>query len=131
MLGRLLQFNPNKRINVLEALEHPYVADFHEQYAESEIECEKPIKLDINDKAKYSVKEYKQKLFDGLLKRKKEVRKKIVSMNINTHSNKSNYINNQQQNVKNNQQQNLKVNQQQQNLKVKKKKVINNSKHGK
>ena len=140
LLGRLLQFNPNKRINVLEALEHPYVADFHEQYAESEIECEKPIKLDINDKAKYSVKEYKQKLFDGLLKRKKEVRKKIVSMNLNTHSNNSNYINNQQQNVKNNQQQNLKVNQQQQNLKVnqqqqnlkvKKKKINNNSKYGK
>ena len=140
LLGRLLQFNPNKRINVLEALEHPYVADFHEQYAESEIECEKPIKLDINDKAKYSVKEYKQKLFDGLLKRKKEVRKKIVSMNLNTHSNNNNYINNQQQNVKNNQQQNLKVNQQQQNLKVnqqqqnlkvKKKKINNNSKYGK
>ena len=73
LLGRLLQFNPNKRINVLEALEHPYVADFHEQYAESEIECEKPIKLDINDKTKYTVKEYKQKLFDDLLKRKKEV----------------------------------------------------------
>ena len=131
LLGKLLQFNPNKRINVLEALEHPYVADFHEQYSESEIACEKPIKLDINDKAKYSVKEYKQKLFDGLLKRKKEVRKKIVSMNLNTHSNNSNYINNQQQNVKNNQQQNLKVNQQQQNLKVKKKKINNNSKYGK
>ena len=79
--------------------------------------------MDINDKAKYSVKEYKQKLFDGLLKRKKEVRKKIVSMNLNTHSNNSNYINNQQQN--------LKVNQQQQNLKVKKKKINNNSKYGK
>ena len=52
-------------------------------------------------------------------------------MNLNTHSNNSNYINNQQQNVKNNQQQNLKVNQQQQNLKVKKKKINNNSKYGK
>ena len=115
LLGRLLQFNPNKRINVLEALEHPYVADFHEQYAESEIECEKPIKLDINDKAKYTVKEYKQKLFDDLLKRKKEVRKKIMNMTLNSHST----------NISNN------INKQQQNLKVKKKKVINNSKHGK
>ena len=58
LLGRLLQFNPNKRINVLEALEHPYVADFHEQYADSEIECEKPIQLHINENAKYTVKEY-------------------------------------------------------------------------
>ena len=115
LLNKLLQFNPNKRINVIQALEHPYVADFHEQYAESEIECEKPIKLDINDKAKYTVKEYKQKLFDDLLKRKKEVRKKIMNMNLNSHSN----------NISNN------ISNQQQNLKVKKKKVINNSKHGK
>ena len=107
LLGRLLQFNPNKRINVLEALEHPYVADFHEQYAESEIECEKPIQLHINENAKYTVKEYKQKLFDDLLKRKKEVKKKIMNMKINTNTNtnshKNNNINNQaqaQQNVK-------------------------------
>lgn len=41
LLSKLLQFNPNKRINVLQALEHPYVADFHEQYADTEIACEK------------------------------------------------------------------------------------------
>ncbi len=118
LLGRLLQFNPNKRINVLEALEHPYVADFHEQYAESEIACEKPIKLDINDKMKYTVKEYKQKLFDDLLKRKKEVRKKI--MNINNINNIYSHSNSVSNNI-----------QQKQNLKVKKKKVINGSKTGK
>ena len=127
LLGKLLQFNPNKRINVLEALEHPYVADFHEQYSESEIACEKPIKLEINDKVKYTVKEYKQKLFDDLLKRKKEVKKKIMNMNLNSHAysninSNSNNINNQQHNLKSNQQQNLKV---------KKKKINNNSKYGK
>ena len=123
LLGKLLQFNPNKRINVLEALEHPYVADFHEQYSESEIACEKPIKLEINDKVKYTVKEYKQKLFDDLLKRKKEVKKKIMNMNLNSHAySNCNNINNQQHILKSNQQQNLKV---------KKKKVNNNSKYGK
>ena len=123
LLGKLLQFNPNKRINVLEALEHPYVADFHEQYSESEIACEKPIKLEINDKVKYTVKEYKQKLFDDLLKRKKEVKKKIMNMNLNSHAySNCNNINNQQHNLKSNQQQNLKV---------KKKKINNNSKYGK
>ena len=61
------------------------------------------------------MKEYKQKLFDDLLKRKKEVRKKIMNMTLNSHSN----------NISNN------INKQQQNLKVKKKKIINNSKHGK
>ena len=124
LLGRLLQFNPNKRINVLEALEHPYVADFHEQYAESEIQSEKPIKLDINDKTKYTVKEYKQKLFDDLLKRKKEVIKKIMNMNmkLNYNSKLKNSINN---NINNNQ------TQQKQNLKVKKKKINSNTKTGK
>ena len=115
LLGRLLQFNPNKRINVLEALEHPYVADFHEQYAESEIECEKPIQLHINENAKYTVKEYKQKLFDDLLKRKKEVKKKIMNMKINTNTNTNtnshkNNINNQAQ--------------AQQSVKIKKKRII-------
>ena len=131
LLGRLLQFNPNKRINVLEALEHPYVADFHEQYAESEIPCEKPIKLDINDKTKYTVKEYKQKLFDDLLKRKKEVRKKIMNMNMKLNYNSklknsiNNNINNSSNNINNNQ------TQQKQNLKVKKKKINSNAKTGK
>ena len=79
LLGRLLQFNPNKRINVIDALEHPYVADFHEQYADTEIGCEKPIQISIDDNVKYTVKEYKQKLYDDILKRKKEVRKKIMN----------------------------------------------------
>ena len=162
LLGRLLQFNPNKRINVLEALEHPYVADFHEQYAESEIECEKPIKLDINDKIKYTVKEYKQKLFDDLLKRKKEVRKKIMNMNMHLNYNSHSINNNKNNNINNNYKNNININNknnininnknnininnknninnnincnnnqtQQQNLKVKKKKVINSTKYGK
>ena len=80
LLSKLLQFNPNKRINVVQALEHPYVADFHEQYAETEIACEKPITISIDDNVKYTVKEYKQKLYDDILKRKKEVRKKMMDM---------------------------------------------------
>ena len=107
------------------------MADFHEQYAESEIQCEKPIKLDINDKTKYTVKEYKQKLFDDLLKRKKEVRKKIMNMNMKLNYNSklknsiNNNINNSSNNINNNQ------TQQKQNLKVKKKKINSNTKNGK
>jgi mitogen-activated protein kinase 15 len=80
LLSKLLQFNPNKRINVLQALEHPYVADFHEQYADTEIACEKPISISIDDNVKYTVKEYKQKLYDDILQRKKEVRKKMLDL---------------------------------------------------
>jgi len=77
-LNKLLQFNPNKRIKVEEALKHPYVAEFHEQYKESEISSNKIIKIPIDDNIKYSVKEYRQKLYDDILKRKKEIRKKMM-----------------------------------------------------
>lgn len=80
LLSKLLKFNPNKRITVEEALEHPYVAEFHDQYKETEIVCEKPIKIPIDDNVKYTVKEYRQKLYDDILKRKKEIRKKLIAM---------------------------------------------------
>ena len=88
LLNKLLQFNPNKRINVVDALEHPYVADFHEQYSETEIAYDKPIQISIDDNVKYTVKEYKQKLYDDILKRKKEVRKKIMSIQMLNGKNK-------------------------------------------
>jgi mitogen-activated protein kinase 15 len=80
LLSKLLAFNPNKRITVDEALEHPYVADFHEQYSETEITCDKNISIPIDDNIKYTVKEYRQKLYDDILKRKKEIRKKLIEM---------------------------------------------------
>lgn len=80
LLSKLLQFNPNKRITVEKALEHPYVSEFHEQYKESEIICDKQIQIPIDDNIKYSVKEYRQKLYDDILKRKKEIRKKLIEM---------------------------------------------------
>ena len=87
LLSKLLQFNPNKRINVMQALEHPYVADFHEQYLDTEIACEKPVRIPINDNIKYTVKEYRQKLYDDLLRRKKEIRKKLLAMQRNREKN--------------------------------------------
>jgi mitogen-activated protein kinase 15 len=80
LLSKLLQFNPNKRITVEEALEHPYVADFHEQYKETEITCDRHVQIPIDDNVKYTVKEYRQKLYDDILKRKKEIRKKLIAM---------------------------------------------------
>lgn len=87
-LTRLLQFNPNKRMKVDEALRHPYVSEFHEQYKDTEISSNKLIKIPIDDNIKYSVKEYRQKLYDDILKRKKEIRKKLMQMQQKKLSNK-------------------------------------------
>ena len=87
LLSKLLQFNPNKRINVLKALEHPYVANFHDQYSDIEITCEKPVRIPIDDNIKYTVKEYRQKLYDDLLRRKKEIRKRLLAMQRNKEKN--------------------------------------------
>jgi len=78
-LGKLLQFNPSKRMNVLQALEHPYVADFHDQYSDTEISSDKPIKISVDDNVNLTVEEYRQKLFDDILQRKKEIKKKMLN----------------------------------------------------
>lgn len=88
LLSRLLSFNPNKRITIEEALRHPYVSEFHDQYEETEIVCEKPIRIPIDDNVKYTVKEYRQKLYDDILKRKKEIRKKLIAMQKKLENNK-------------------------------------------
>eukprot|EP00976_Prorocentrum_cordatum_P065819 1178065-Prorocentrum_minimum.AAC.5 len=52
LLIRLLQFNPNKRINAEEALRHPYVAQFHNPADEPY--CDHVITIPINDNTKYA-----------------------------------------------------------------------------
>ena len=76
LLLKLLQFNPKKRLTAEEALEHPYVADFHNP--EEEILCDNKIDVPLDDDNKFSKEEYRQKLYDIVLKRKIEIRRKIL-----------------------------------------------------
>ena len=76
LLLKLLQFNPKKRLTAEEALEHPYVADFHN--LEEEIKCDHKIEIPLDDNNKFSKEEYRQKLYDVVLKRKIEIRKQIL-----------------------------------------------------
>ena len=79
LLSKLLQFNPHKRIDVNKALEHNYVKEFHSQYSDTEIVSDKPIHSPIDDNVKYSAKDYRKKLHEEVLKRKKEIRKKMMA----------------------------------------------------
>ena len=86
LLKNLLQFNPSKRLSADEALEHPYVSQFHNP--DDEPTCKKKIKITMDDNHKFSIREYRDKLYSDIHKRKKELRKKLLQ---NHHSYYSKY----------------------------------------
>jgi len=77
LLQKLLMFNPDKRITAEGALEHPYLAQFHNP--DDEICCEKEIKIPIDDNKKLTVAAYREELYTSIIKvavEKKEKRSK-------------------------------------------------------
>ena len=74
LMEKLMKINPNKRLNVQEALEHPYLAQFHNDA--NEPVCEKQIVIPIDDNKKFSIREYRMKIYIDIQNRKKELRKK-------------------------------------------------------
>jgi mitogen-activated protein kinase 15 len=85
LLKSLLHFNPNKRLTAEQALRHPYVSQFHNP--EDEPVCQKKINIPIDDNQKFSIREYRNKLYADIHKRKKELRKKILQSHHNYYYN--------------------------------------------
>lgn len=68
LMKQMLLFNPAKRITAADALCHKYLAQFHN--TESEPDCKTIIKLDFDDNTKYSVKDYVEKLYMEIRKKR-------------------------------------------------------------
>merc|ERR1712010_360664 len=75
LLRRLLQFNPMKRISAEAALSHPYVSQFHNP--EDEPACEREIHIPIDDNTKYTINDYREKLYIEIVRKKKEIRRRM------------------------------------------------------
>lgn len=73
LLKKLLEFNPRKRITAQEALQHPYIAKFHDP--EEELPCNRIIRIPISDNKRQSVNEYREALYAAIVKHKKDMRK--------------------------------------------------------
>ncbi|KAL4422087.1 hypothetical protein ABPG77_001555 [Micractinium sp. CCAP 211/92] len=73
LLRRLLHFNPDKRISPEEALRHPYCAQFHNPHDEPV--APGTITIPIDDNTKYTISEYRDRLYLEIVKRKKELRR--------------------------------------------------------
>jgi len=81
LLKSLLHFNPNKRLTAEQALAHPYVAQFHSP--DDEPNCKKRIAIPIDDNQKFSIREYRNKLYQDIHNRKKVLRKKLLQSHHN------------------------------------------------
>jgi len=73
LLTHLLAFNPAKRITAEEALEHPYLAQFHDPAGETSLPA--AVEICIDDNQKFSISEYRNTLYEDIKKKRKEKRK--------------------------------------------------------
>ncbi|KAG0577463.1 hypothetical protein M758_5G151000 [Ceratodon purpureus] len=74
LLKKLLHFNPYKRMTAEEALRHPYLAQFHNP--SDEPICNRIVRIPIDDNTKFTINEYRERLYAEIVRRKKEIRRK-------------------------------------------------------
>lgn len=77
LIKNLLKFNPNKRLTAEDALLHPYLEEFHNP--DDEPACNRVIRLPIDDSKKLNTRDYREKLYDDISKKKKEQRRAEIS----------------------------------------------------
>merc|ERR1719456_2119359 len=72
LLRLCLQFNPTKRVSARDSLRHPYVVQFHNP--EDEFDCDRAIRIPIDDNTKLTVADYRDRLYNEVLKKKEQRR---------------------------------------------------------
>jgi mitogen-activated protein kinase 15 len=75
LLRRLLQFAPSRRITAESALSHPYVSQFHNPDDEPGVKG--GISIPIDDNTKYTINDYREKLYIEIVRKKKEIRRRM------------------------------------------------------
>ena len=68
-----LRFDPDKRFTTEEALAHPFVSQFRDEKEETIMSS--PVKIQIDDNQKLSIWEYREALYNDIIRKKKEERK--------------------------------------------------------
>ena len=74
LIKNLIQFQPEDRFTVEQALEHPYVQDFHD--INEEIICPYTVRIPLDDNKKFSIKNYREKIYKDIYRKKKEIRRR-------------------------------------------------------
>lgn len=73
LLRQCFQFNPAKRITAKDALRHAYVVQFHNP--DDECDCDRTIRIPIDDNTKLKVQDYRDQIYNEVLRKKKEQRR--------------------------------------------------------
>jgi len=76
-ISQCITFSPQKRCNVDNALRHPYVAEFHDPDDEP-VYAEGAIRIECDDNIQLHAKDYRQKLYDEIERRKAKARKEEI-----------------------------------------------------
>ena len=77
LMRKLMKFNPSERFSAEDALAHPYVAAFHNPKEEPAAPA--PITISLPDDTRYTVAEYRDRLYQDIQNSKKRLEKKDSS----------------------------------------------------